>query len=838
MGLLNKVKKGEITAFLSLILLLVLALIGTVIEGARISVAKAYAERALLTSMDSVLSEYYYPLYEDYHLFLLDAGYGEAELDLTQITDIMKEYMNYSLSPSKNIKILDQSLTLPNTNLYDLSIENISIEDTKGVLAQDNNLFIHEAVGYMKYKIPANLLSAAGEKFNLTNTSAQSSEVIYKKIKLEETACALSVSMLDLIRMVEGITVDKKGIHYSKGNLIKTEDNFIKKFCVGNIDKNSLGISHDLVFNSLKDEYEQPISWLNIIIEEENAMIGYQDKIEQLREKLENLSMDSGGGDEEDGQKKSASIARQRKQIKRKIRSLEQKVDKALSNIEIQVKKLINLTEGTKKKISAALNIIPSIERKQKEAFIESKSYEEYLTQKKDEIGEEVYSDLKENSDKIKGYIENIGNEPQYNLSKNRLNLINQELLYNETLLEEVYKIENIPVTSARENIDMMISFASNLKSTLSTYKTSNLWFDYSSLKIDPGVKNPITYFKELTEKGILDLVIDEVDSLSQKEISSGNLPSHHEESIKKEKNKKNLAETIGGTDTIEGDEEESYQKELKSSFEDYSKEGNDAQEKISTSNKLLETVLLNEYVIEHFKNLTNGQTKRIIKDTALEYEQEYLLSGNVKDSDNFNDMVTKLILTRTIMNFVYLLTDKEKGGLAYGTAAALVGFTCLEPLISLTKTIILLVWAYEEAIVDTRGLLENRYVPFLKNKNNFSVKYNELLIMDKERIKAKSEKLNKEKIGLDQLNYEDYIRIFLYLTKQSTKCERALDIMQCNMNHRYEGEFLIKNGIFGFRSKAEFYIGAKFIKLPFVYKILENKAEGYMYNVSKDYSY
>ena len=69
-----KKKDGSITVFLTLILLLILSLIMTILEGARISVAQVFAERALITSMDSLLAEYYRPLFDEYHIFALDLG--------------------------------------------------------------------------------------------------------------------------------------------------------------------------------------------------------------------------------------------------------------------------------------------------------------------------------------------------------------------------------------------------------------------------------------------------------------------------------------------------------------------------------------------------------------------------------------------------------------------------------------------------------------------------------------------------------------------------------------------------------------------------------------------
>lgn len=814
-----KEKKGEITAFLSLVLLLILSLIGTVIEGARINIAKVYASRALTTSMGSVLGEYFYPMYEDYHLFFLDGGYGTREINLPQMAEIMEEYMEFSLNPSKEYTLSGHSFNIPTMNLYDVSIDNISIEDTVKAMDLENKMFIHEAVGFMKYKLPANLIETAGEKYTNSETSVQVSDIMEKKINLEESAYTLSESMLDLIRYIEGISVDKRGIHY-KNDLIKTEKNFVKKFCVGAIDKNSLAISQDVIFESLMDSYQTPIVWLNEIIGYEKNIKIYKEQIENLKSELESIS-----DDDEDSEKQKAHISS-------KINELENKKNKSLENIKSNVNRLIDLTEGTQNKISAALKVIPSISINQEKAANEVKLYEEYLSENKENVDEELYNELNKDSNKMKEYINNLGEKKEYNLSKNRLAAIQNALSCNYGILEGVYAINNIPINEAEESINQMILFTTNLSQSLKAYDTKDLWFDYSSLKIDPNVKNPVTYFKELINDGVLNLVVKDLSAISKRELSGLDLPSKLIEKNKGEQVEEEISNNISHWN------EDDYRDNLKSSFGEYAKESKEEIGEINNSNELLEMVLLNEYIIEHFKNQSSKTNEKTLKKTMLEYEQEYILNGNLKDYDNFSDIVHKLLFTRTIMNFVYLFTDSEKSGLAYATAAALVGFTCLEPLISLTKMAILLIWAYEEALVDTTGLLENKYIPFIKGKSNFAIQYSELLLMNKKLIQEKVTKLSDKRSASYDMNYDEYIRVFLYLMNQNMKCKRMMDLIQENIRYKYEENFLMENCIYGYKVKAEFYIGAKFIKLPFVNKILNSDIQGYKYDVTKEYSY
>ena len=66
-------KQGEITVFLSLIIVCVLSLFMGLLESARTAGARLYAQVAANSAMDSVMSQYNRNLWEMYHLLFLEA---------------------------------------------------------------------------------------------------------------------------------------------------------------------------------------------------------------------------------------------------------------------------------------------------------------------------------------------------------------------------------------------------------------------------------------------------------------------------------------------------------------------------------------------------------------------------------------------------------------------------------------------------------------------------------------------------------------------------------------------------------------------------------------------
>ena len=64
-------QKGEITAFLSLVFLLILSFLGAMVESASIQVLKNYKRADTILAVESVFAEYQKQLLEEYDLFCI-----------------------------------------------------------------------------------------------------------------------------------------------------------------------------------------------------------------------------------------------------------------------------------------------------------------------------------------------------------------------------------------------------------------------------------------------------------------------------------------------------------------------------------------------------------------------------------------------------------------------------------------------------------------------------------------------------------------------------------------------------------------------------------------------
>lgn len=92
-------RKGYITIFLSLSLTLILSLVFTVIEGARISAIRMKFECVADIGMNSVLAEYHRELLEQYELLFVDMSYGGGHADIGNTAAHLRNYMQKNLEP-------------------------------------------------------------------------------------------------------------------------------------------------------------------------------------------------------------------------------------------------------------------------------------------------------------------------------------------------------------------------------------------------------------------------------------------------------------------------------------------------------------------------------------------------------------------------------------------------------------------------------------------------------------------------------------------------------------------------------------------------------------------
>lgn len=181
-----------------------------------------------------------------------------------------------------------------------------------------------------------------------------------------------------------------------------------------------------------------------------------------------------------------------------------------------------------------------------------------------------------------------------------------------------------------------------------------------------------------------------------------------------------------------------------------------------------LSTLFFHQYLLEHFGNAVTPN-----EDGSLSYELEYLLAGKESDRDNLEQVVKKLLLIRSGGNYVYLLTDGIKQAEAEAMAAALCAVVGLPVLTEAVKQALLAAWAFGEAVMDVRALLQGKRTALLKTGETWQLQLSGLK-------KLGTAEDDRECMDVEGgVEYKDYLRMLLLIQREEDYTMRALDVME-----------------------------------------------------------
>jgi len=197
---------------------------------------------------------------------------------------------------------------------------------------------------------------------------------------------------------------------------------------------------------------------------------------------------------------------------------------------------------------------------------------------------------------------------------------------------------------------------------------------------------------------------------------------------------------------------------------------------------------LVDQYIFQQFKNAQNGEVKR---KTFFRNEAEYILMGDLSDKKNKKKFRDSVVLLRNAANYLFIFADP----VMHGELAAAAALITPGPEALLTQLLLAEAWALAEAENDMRILEHGKKVPVYKTRTAWAV--------DLESI-VKGTDVGYIDTGSETgLNYQGYLRIFLFFQDRAVKLTRMMDLIQINMQGNYDREFLIKDNNCGFDFEA-----------------------------------
>lgn len=866
--------RGSITVFLSFILVIVLALIGTLLDVARVNMADSYSYRSLVSAVDTEFTKYCSELYEDYHIYMLGNGHNLADVSGEEFINSMTQYLMYSFDSDTDLTMLQTPIKVKGTEFLDLSVQDCKVEETTTLADYNGQIFEDQVAQYMKYYIAGEAADGILAKLKLLNQSKETMKVVRKKNEMDEKIAKVDKSIMKLMQVIDGITFRNNQLVVTKNYTIEIQNSFAKKFCTTRISPNSVGINHNVVWDSVKDKYINPVERLKCMSKSLESYIGSDDKlkaleteISELEQKIDKLKNPPVADpprtpDPNATQAPTVTPDPDKKEIEKEIKELEEK--KAEKQKELAGKKkeqksdlpnvrniamsLYEESLGVREHTVQAINMIGSVDNDKQEGMLALTDFDSYLRDNKDKLDAKAYKGLEDDYNQTKKYMHNVDKDGKDSSVVGLVLDMKPTLLKNKTVLDNTIKVMEQARTMPSNRAQEIKSLVDQLMEQYASYSIKELKFDYSTLTVKENTKNPLTSFSSLVGGGVLDLVIEDAGKLANTSLDSGQLiSSTQSKNDADEKNdtdvSKDMADNISKGDSGSGG--------ISDSLKEYEDSCESANVTDSSSNGIARKVLVNEYGVTNFLNLMDdlsGQKKSIKKDntkekeekkqTKLKYEQEYLAIGGYNELDNVKNIIMRTVFMRTAVNYIALLMNSKCRGEAKETAIAMVGFTGMAPLVLLTSQLILIAWGFEEALVDTRALLDGKEVEFFKSAKNFNIEFAELLLINKELIKKKAAGYKEAGESPVALSYNDYLRIYILMVPSDTLSFRMMDLIQENMRVRYDSQFRLMNGIFGTKVSLTVSMPGKFLNIPFIRNFAGYDGSDATIKVSTEYSY
>lgn len=182
-------RRGYITVFLSLSLTLILSLVFTVIEGARISAIRMKFECVADIGMNSVLAEYHRELLEQYDLLFVDTAYGGSHPDIGNTQAHLREYMQQNLRPEKQSVFGSRDFLAMDVRSVEISAYSVASDNGGAVLKRQVTDYMADyPLGAVLEKIPlnVNMLQMHGLESRDTDGERQQYEAQIEEIGLPE----------------------------------------------------------------------------------------------------------------------------------------------------------------------------------------------------------------------------------------------------------------------------------------------------------------------------------------------------------------------------------------------------------------------------------------------------------------------------------------------------------------------------------------------------------------------------------------------------------------------------------------------------------------------------
>ncbi len=757
----EKEKEGVITAFFSLVLLLVIAMLLCMAESARLGACSRMADSILRLGTKSLLSSYELALYENYHVF------GRS----TDGEDAAKEELAEELSWYTQQNLAGNSLLCMRAGMPQIT--------GLSVLTDDNGaMFYAQAIQYEKYREAGELaewlLLAAKETEKAENTGV----LLQRTLKAQECAAKAEETLSELLGCLDGFVVEEGAVVRNLFGKIKTKQDFAKKLVPGGAAEWLLAGNAEL-YAAQRGNYVNPSLVQNQVINNKSRIDGLETGIWELWREYEELPEEDVDG---------------RQILARRLDEMQRALESCRSSLRWSMSDFLGDIVGAKTQSEKALVLLGRLEEEKDGARAELLAYGEELCGYEGKVADTVYEELLNQNEEL---LVRFSQENAVGILKD-IRGMKEALQHNIGILAAAQeRIEQQP--SYLENPASAVAAAMAATEILSGLRLRELVLDYANVKV-PEKNNS---FKKLTRQffqyGILSLVVEDTGEISKGQMGSEPLPSKLYEGEKSRR-------AFSFKKLFEGTKEEAFSFQC-GDIGSFLKSG---------AETLLKEALYLSYLEHHFVAYADGisggeaQTEGALE--GLLYQLEYIIAGNGSDYGNLAEIAEKIFLIRFAMNLGVIFSSGECRNQIKGAATAAVGFTGIGALIVFVELLLAMVWAAECALTETGGLFMGGEVDFIPSAKSLPVQFHEMSSISKEFWQQKAKKYTESEAGGILKSYYEYLYLFLAVEKTQLRTMRTMDVIQQVMRLEYDGDFLMQHCVCEVETKVEFTVPYLFL--------------------------
>lgn len=768
---------GVITAFFSMILLLVIVMITTMTETARVTACSRMSEIFLEISTKSLLAGYHLPLFENYHVFGKWVGEGNKE---ERLSEELRWYLEKNMS----------GITWMNMQPGEVRV-------TQAVPLTDNNgaPFYEQVQQYMKYRGAGLAVESLLEAAGIVKVLKEDILAVQKNLEYMESVSRAEGTLMQLFGCVDGFRIDGQVIDIDWRGKAKTVENFAKKLVAGGVSRNKTIEGNEELFKLQKKNYVDPVaacehilSVIDMISEEQNMLYLSYSQEKELQEKC-------------DSQKKFGTLQDTLKErlekLQKEIVQRQEKIAQMQQHCRDCLLTLDNSIKGTKSASEQARELLGQLKEELEAAVFELEEYELWLGEQQEKVSPELFEELqKENQ----ANMDSLRKKDSFGIMGD-VAAFEKALSKNISLLEEAEKLKIRdclqPQTGQAEWNRILQAYAGIVQKL----ETESLRFDYGKLLLPKQKNGYAGMLASLADYGLAGLVTGNQEGLSAGSIKPSECPSDGYTGEQSKQDTVSLTELLK---TLAGGRLEEIPGLLGDFF-------------LQEAEALTEEVCYLTYLTENFSSyvtVTAEETKKHESLDGIIYQLEYILAGKSSDVSNLNAVLYRLFLIRFLICFVSLYSSQECRAQLKAAAAAIVGVTGIGALILLTEAAIAILWAAECAAVETAVLVRGGELAFFTAAARLPVAFEELLSFGRTMLEVKVEQAGSA-AGILK-NYEQYLILFLFLEKGDLRTLRTMDVVQQQLRLSGQKDFFLRDCIYMLSAELNTVIPGRFLAAPF----------------------